>query len=458
MAAGWRHRSSTVAFERGGLVSFAILVVYLLLAPSFITDGDNAEFSTLSFTGGVGHPPGYPAYVLYLRAFSWLPGSGAHAASLATAMLGAATAFVLHQACTSWGARPGAASIAVAIVSASPVVIRLHTAAEVFAMNDLVVALVIWLAAANGPLRGTRRAFVLALVAGLGLANQHTCVLIAPVGLLGLVRSFREADSRRASIGVALGGLVLGLSPYVYLLVAPISSISWGHPSSVSELLGHFTRKDYGGIGAFSPVPGEVDIGANIKALLQTLGRAWLWGPAGLGVAVLVVRSFRKVDEGEPRWGWAMLAASFLLAGPILIARFNVPPVGIGLFICQRFSSARRDSDDSAGGARHRCGSRSTGRARRCAASSPSARSRGHRGRGVRSGGRCVVAACARDSLTRRRERRREYPPVASAECSRSRDCGRSRLRCALPPGRPRPASRRRRHRVADDHVALVPP
>jgi hypothetical protein len=335
--AGWRNRLTTVALERGGLVSLAILIVYLALAPSFITDGDNAEFSTLSVTGGVGHPPGYPAYVLYLRLFSWLPGAGAHAASLATALLGAATAFVLHQACRAWGARPGAASIAVAIVSASPVVIRLHTAAEVFAMNDLVVALVIWLAATHGPLRGGRRAFVLALVAGLGLANHHTCVLVAPVGILGLVRGIREAESKGAAIGAALGGLVLGLSPYLYLLIAPSTAASWGNPSTLSELLAHFTRKDYGGIGAFSPVPGDTDVGANIEALLRTLGRAWFWVPAGLALAVFVVRSFRRFDEGEPRWGWAMLAVSFLLAGPILIARFNVAPVGIGLFICQRF-------------------------------------------------------------------------------------------------------------------------
>ena len=76
-----------------GLLSLVILAIYLWLAPSFISDGDNAEFSTLSVTGGVAHPPGYPLYVLYLRAMSWLPGSsGAHTAALATAILGALAA------------------------------------------------------------------------------------------------------------------------------------------------------------------------------------------------------------------------------------------------------------------------------------------------------------------------------------------------------------------------------
>jgi branched-subunit amino acid transport protein len=39
----------------------------------------------------------------------------------------------------------------------------------------------------------------------------------------------------------------------------------------------------------------------------------------------------------EPRWGWAMLAVSWLVAGPLLVARFNIDPHGLGLYVCQRF-------------------------------------------------------------------------------------------------------------------------
>ena len=69
--------------------------------------GDNAEFSALSALGGVAHPTGYPLYVLWLRAWSWLPvDSPAHAASIATAILTALEVLVLHAACRAWGARP----------------------------------------------------------------------------------------------------------------------------------------------------------------------------------------------------------------------------------------------------------------------------------------------------------------------------------------------------------------
>lgn len=327
--------------RRGYVHALALLVpmlaLYLWLAPPFIVDGDNAEFSTLSAEGGMAHPPGYPAYVMYLRALSWLPGSAAHSAALATALLGVAAAMVLWAACRAWGARPMAASIAVAVFAAGPIVMRLHTAAEVFAMNHLVVALVLWLAATNGPLRGARRAFVLGLVGGIGMANQHTCVLVAPLGILGAVRGVRESDRMAlVTVGLSLAGLALGLAAYGYAFVAPDSLVSWGQPDSPAKLFAHFTRADYGGVGAFSPVEGKIDPVANLAALVHSLGRSWLWVLALVGIAMLGVRSVRATD-GETRWAWRFLAASFLFAGPILVARFNVEPVGIGLNICQRF-------------------------------------------------------------------------------------------------------------------------
>lgn len=333
--ASWLH---ALAVERGGLVTLAVAAVYVWLTPTFIADGDNAEFSTLAMTGGVAHPPGYPLYVLYLRAMAWLPGgSGAHTAALATALLGAAVAFVLHAVCRAWGARPGTASIAVAIFAGGPIVLRLHTAAEVFALNNLIAALVLWLSAAAGPLQGAARTAALAFVAGLGLANQHTCVLLAPIGILGIVRGVREArDHTLRTITLGVTALAAGLVPYLYLLVATRTAASWGHPDSLASLVAHFTRADYGGIGAFSPVPGEIDPIRNIGAFVRTLLRSWLWLPAVLALATLGYRAARTA-RGEPRAGWIMLAVSFLLAGPLLIARFNVPPDGFGLYIVHRF-------------------------------------------------------------------------------------------------------------------------
>lgn len=332
------ERLRRILLDRGGLVALATFILYLWIAPHYIVDGDNAEFATLGLTGGTAHPTGYPLYVLWLRAMSWLPGaSPAHTAALATAIIGAGAVWMLHAAARAWGARALAATIAVAVFAASPIAIRVGSRAEVFALNGLVVATVLWLAANAGPLRGGWRAAALGLVAGLGIANHMTCVLIAPVGILGAIRGIREARIPvAATIGLAFGGLVVGLLPYLYLFIAPDTPLSWGTVRSAGELYAMVTRADYGGAGAFLPTALEVPATAQLGALAMTLGRVWLWAPLALGLFTLG-RRIAVAGTGETRVAWGLFGASWLLAGPLVSLKFNIEPTGLGLYVCQRF-------------------------------------------------------------------------------------------------------------------------
>jgi hypothetical protein len=323
--------------ERGGLIALAGLVAYVWLAPAYIVDGDNAEFATLGVVGGVAHPTGYPAYLLWLRALAWLPGaSPAHTTAIATAILAAIQLAVLHAACRAWGARPTAATFAVAIYAAGPVVMRYSSEAEAFALNQLVVAAVLYLAAQHGPLRGGVRVAALGLAAGIGIADHLTCVLAAPVGLLGAIRGVREARRPAAAAAGGVAALVVGLSPYAYLFVTPETTTSWSTMHSVRELLDHVLRVAYGGPGTFSPFVGQLHVAANVAAFAVSVGRGWCWLPAIAGLAVLAQRCVRPGD-GEPRIGWRMLALAFMVAGPLLAARFDLVPRGIFLYVIRRF-------------------------------------------------------------------------------------------------------------------------
>ena len=325
-----------ILFERGVLLGLAVLALYLWIAPAHVIDGDNAEFCTLGALGGAAHPPGYPLFVLYLRATSWLPGGPAHAASLATALLGAVSIVILHAACRAWGARPLAATLACAIYAGAPVVMSIYTEAEVFALNGVIVGGVVWLAAAGGPLRGAWRAFALGLVAGLGLANQLTCVFVAPIGILGVVRAAREARPR--VIALAALGLVLGLVPYLYLLIAPVHEASWGDLHGLGDVVHMFLRLDYGGPTNLATARADVPALTSLGALAYTVGRTWLVVPALAGIAALVARIARPGDgEHETRWAWALLAASIAIAGPLLVSRFNIAPEGPGRWVVDRF-------------------------------------------------------------------------------------------------------------------------
>lgn len=332
------ERFRVLAIDKGGLVSLLVLVVYLVLAPAHIVDGDNAEFSTLGASGGTAHPTGYPLYLIWLRLTNWLPGSTpAHTAALATAILGAATILVLHAACRAWGARPFAATLTVTLFAAAPIIMRIATTAEVFALNCLVVATVLWLSAQGGPVRGLRRAVALGLVAGLGLSNHMTCVLVAPVGILGIVRAVSETERSKAlPIVLAIVGLALGLVPYVYLLITPETPLSWGKVETLHDLFAMITRQDYGGPGSFLPTETPVPAWKQLLALFTSLGRTWLWVPLAAGLVTLGWRIARPRDA-ESRWSWIALAVSLLLAGPLLVAKFNIEPSGLGLYVSQRF-------------------------------------------------------------------------------------------------------------------------
>lgn len=317
---------------RGGALVLAILACYVWLAARYPVDGESAEFATLSVTGGAAHPPGYPLYVLWLRALSWLPGaSPAHTAALATVVLAVAGFACLHAACRAWGARPVAATLTVAMFAAAPVVLRVETEPEVFALNNLFAALILLFAAKSGPWRGSRRTLALGLVAGLGLAHHTTIVLLAPIGLVGAVRGVRESEHRVGTAALGIAALAVGLAPYAYLLVAPDTPMSWGRARGALDLVAFFTRRDYGGAGAFAPYAGEIDIPANLAALARTLGRGWLWLPLGLAIVRLARGGTR---DGI---GWLALGASWALAGPLLATRFNILPDGVGLLVCQRF-------------------------------------------------------------------------------------------------------------------------
>jgi hypothetical protein len=327
------------ALERGGLLVAFAAVLYVWVACPYIVGNDNAEFSTLSATGGIAHPSGYPGYVLWLRAWSWLPASTpASAAALATIVLALLQLLVLHAACRAWGARPAAATLAVGLYAAAPIVLRYSTEAEAFAGNQLVVALVLWLAAERGPLQGNRRAFVLGLVAGLGMTNHLTCTLVAPIGILGVWRASREVDRRRVQpVLVAAAGWLVGMLPYAYCFVAPENLLAWHRPQDFGELLDIILRRQYGGAIGFSGAGDPVPYTSHLAELARSLARSLVWLGAALGLGALGLRIARPAKDGESRAGWIALALAFVVAGPILATQFDVPTADFGLHIVHRF-------------------------------------------------------------------------------------------------------------------------
>jgi hypothetical protein len=326
--------------ERALLVALTLLVglLYLWMAPVTTLGGDNAEFVTLSARGGVAHPSGYPLYVLYLRALSWLPGAGAaHTAALATSLCGMLLVPALVRAARAWGAGPLGSVSAGALYAVGPLPLLIHTQAEVFALNGLLCALILWWSAPQGPWRGARRGLALAGLAGLALSNHLSSVWMAPVGLYGAALGFGEASprGRAALLGLAPVALALGLTPYLTIpWMAQGSPQVWGDPQTLGDVVAHFLRRDYGTFSLSASAPKEPVRGANLWALCGSMGRGLLWVPALVGVCGLL---WGLRGGAASRGGQAALCLTWLAVGVGFVSLFNIDPRGVGLHVVERF-------------------------------------------------------------------------------------------------------------------------
>lgn len=314
----------------------AIALAWLSTVSPYVQGGDNPELATLFAQWGVAHPPGYPVYTLYLRALSFLPASSpAHGAAIATALLGLAAVAVLYKAVRAWGASAWSALLATTLFATATLPWSLSTAAEVFALNTLVAALVLWFGAPFAPLTPALRCVALGAVAGVGLGNHLSCVALAPVGLYALAREARESGRPARSVGLALLAAVPGVASYLALVaVARLGGdlMRWGDTATLGGLVHHALRRDYGTLSlsasAHPPMPGP-----HLAALASGL-----WSESrGVGVVLALVGLSTALAGRSRRAHTAALLGALLLAGPCLVARFNVPLTGLGPAVVSRF-------------------------------------------------------------------------------------------------------------------------
>lgn len=233
-------------------------VVYGVTAARHLQGGDAGEFALISASGGYAHPPGYPLFSMYLQTAEWLPAaSPAHAASLATAGIGAAAVGCTYLALRAWQRSP-AASVLCALGFAFAADIWLHhTLPEVFALNHLIAAVIVGLSSPWLNLPGRLRVFALGLLGGLGLSNHLTIIFVAPVAGYAAWRAVRnhpETENRASqpmrryvtAIGVGCLGVLSGLLPYLYVLGEHAGAWRWGDIESASGVVELMLRMDYG--------------------------------------------------------------------------------------------------------------------------------------------------------------------------------------------------------------------
>jgi len=228
---------------------------------------------------GVAHPPGYPLFTM----LSWLGtkvfpiGPPGYRLNLVTVLFAAGGALFHFHAVMRWHMQHsraykgekegehvyrGSAWVAVAsagLVNFGPLVWMYSTHAEVFALNNLFVALLLYLVVRYVQERDLNVARLGALCIGLGLSNQHTLILYA----LPLAAWMMWLGRKQLWSGPIFGQLcvcgLIGLTPYLYLFWAATHAPlgSWGDTSTLrgypaTGFWTHFLRQEYGTFALYS--------------------------------------------------------------------------------------------------------------------------------------------------------------------------------------------------------------
>lgn len=320
-----------------GAVCFAL---YCLTATRTVAGGDTAEFALVGALGGVAHPPGYPLHNILSQLFAHLPlGPIPLRGSLLSALACAVTVGLLVELAGLIAKSRWVATMLAMAFGLSPLCWSLAGHPEVFPLGVLIATGIVRLAMrVSDPaivLRPVPTALQLGFWFGLGLSNHHTVVLLAPAGIFILWRLTGGGNGSLRTLAlcvvVAVGGLVLGLLPYLALVLQADNPIwAWGDTGTMQGLLRHFLREDFGtfslGLSRASLDPAR-HVGAFISAMgTQSL---FLFGLAALTGIVIGMRR-QPLLVGT-------LVVCLLLSGPVFVARFNLPDSELAAAIRERF-------------------------------------------------------------------------------------------------------------------------
>jgi 4-amino-4-deoxy-L-arabinose transferase-like glycosyltransferase len=310
----------------GAIILAALGLAYLrTLAPgvTWANNGaDSGDLVAAAATLGVAHPTGYPTYLLLARAFQLLPiGDLAYRSTLLSAVAALLTVSLLYHMGLmllndrTWQATVSAAAGALAI-GLAPVFWSQAVIAEVYSLNALFVALLLWLALRRMRGRMAPPGGVVAegLVAGLALGNHVTAGLAVAAWLVAMLWwSPAERRWRRAIRGGL--GLAAGLLVYLYLPLraAAHPPINWGNPADLAGLWWEISGQPYR------------DLAFGLPANFLT-GRAAAWagllieqfGPVGLALGF---GGLLYGAPGERRFVW--LSAALALASSAFAIGYN---------------------------------------------------------------------------------------------------------------------------------------
>ncbi len=302
-----------------GLISFAF---YIRTICPTVYGGDSGELTTVAYTLGIAHPPGYPLYTLIGRSLLMFPlFSPALTMNLSAALFASLSAFVAFYVIRELGRNSRAGDdmvvpfLGAVLWGVSRTLWSNANAAEVYALGMAVCCLIIFIFLLTARSLNNRLIFLLFYLIGLSLTNHLTAMSLLPLGLAAAWNF--KMDFRRWLIAMLAISIPLTLYLYIPIRSSNWPIIDWAHPARFGEFINHITSARYRGFLAdISPA----NFAINLKRFVRVFGAEFPLAFVGLvGLALLAVR--------RPRFGIPLLlAAAFNIGFAAMYEILDVEP------------------------------------------------------------------------------------------------------------------------------------
>lgn len=230
----------------GGALAIFVGVLYIgTLAPTVLPYGtpdtlDSPMLQAEVWVLGIGHPTGYPTYMMLTHLFTYLPiGDPAYRVSLASAVYGTVAVLIVYLVGLRLGGRSVAAAAGALAFGLCGTFWSQAVIPEVYTLEALLVALVILVLLVWRDRRDDRYLLLIAFLVGLSLTHHLTSVLLVPAVPAFVLLTDRRVFSRTGLLLKGLGLFLLGLLPLLYLPVRAMmhAPLNEADPSTPWRLL-----------------------------------------------------------------------------------------------------------------------------------------------------------------------------------------------------------------------------
>jgi len=223
-------------------------ILYIItLAPTIVAVGDNAELITCSYILGIAHPPGYPLFNILGKLFTYLPFSNiGYRVNLMSAFFGSLCVLLIYLIVFILTKDKISGVISAFALGCSSLFWKYSILAEVFALNNLFVAILIFTLLIWKFKKNIKLLYLSSFIYGLGLTNHQTLIFLLPAILFFIFKEDKKLLNLKISLFII--PFLLGLSLYLYLPIRASNSpeINWFNPTNLENFKKVIFRTIYG--------------------------------------------------------------------------------------------------------------------------------------------------------------------------------------------------------------------